>query len=332
MTVAIPTLTAGPVLAECLAALERQTIGDFDVIIVDNSGKYLVRKTLAADSPHRVLEPASNLGFGAAINAAYAESRAPFLAVLNDDAVAWPGWIEALAAALESHPEVGLCASQVRLAGRDALDSAGMAIASDGSSKQRGHGEAPERFNKQEEVLLPSGSAAMFRRSMLEETGLFDEDFFLYCEDTDLGLRARWAGWKCLYVPGAVVDHRYSETAGRASPLKAYYVERNRLFVVAKNFPAPLLFRVPFASLVRYFWHAVAAWRGHGAAGQFRREHTGIPGLAWIALRAHCAVLANAGRLWRKRRQIRARARLSARDFRGLLAAHSIALKEVAAL
>ena len=72
---------------------------------------------------------------------------------------------------------------------------------------------------------------------MLEEIGGFDDDFFLYCEDTDLGLRARWAGWKCLYVPEAVVEHHYSHSAGRASPLKAYYVERNRLFVLVKNFP-----------------------------------------------------------------------------------------------
>ena len=72
---------------------------------------------------------------------------------------------------------------------------------------------------------------------MLDEIGLFDESFFLYCEDTDLGLRARWAGWECGYVPGAVVEHRYSHSAGRASPLKAYYVERNRLYTVIKNFP-----------------------------------------------------------------------------------------------
>ena len=77
---------------------------------------------------------------------------------------------------------------------------------------------------------MPSGSAALYRREMLEEIGLFDESFFLYCEDTDLGLRARWAGWECLYVPDAMVEHRYSHSAGKASALKAYYVERNRLF------------------------------------------------------------------------------------------------------
>src|SRR5580704_12219013 len=121
-------------------------------------------------------------------------------------------------------------ASQVRMSDTSTLDSAGMLIARDGSSKQRGHGEPPQDFAADSDTLFPTGSAALYRRKMLEEIGLFDERFFLYCEDTDLGLRARWAGWKGAYVAGAVVDHAYSKSAGRASALKAYYVERNRFY------------------------------------------------------------------------------------------------------
>ncbi len=122
--------------------------------------------------------------------------------------------------ALEQRPDAGMCASQVRLFGEARLDSAGMLVARDGSSKQRGHGRPPEDFPVTEETLFPSGSAALYRRAMLDEIGGFDDDFFLYCEDTDLGLRARWAGWKCLYVPQAVVEHHYSHSAGRASPVE----------------------------------------------------------------------------------------------------------------
>ena len=111
---------------------------------------------------------------------------------------------------------------------------------------------------------------------MLDEIGLFDESFFLYCEDTDLGLRARWAGWDCRYVPGAVVEHRYSESAGRASPLKAYYVERNRLYTIVKNFPAGMLWAAPFASVARYFWHMAAIVAGRGKAAEYRQAgHSG---------------------------------------------------------
>src|SRR6202043_237970 len=190
----------------------------------------------------------------------------------NDDAIADPRWLEALLAAVEARPDVGMCASEVRQAGDGRLDSAGMLLCLDGSSKQRGHLESPASYARQEEALLPSGSAAFYRREMLEEIGLFDEAFFLYCEDTDLGLRARWAAWECLYVPDAVVEHRYSHSAGHASALKAYYVERNRLFVIFKNFPLLDLFLVPYYATSRYFWHLIYALRGRGKAADFQRE------------------------------------------------------------
>jgi GT2 family glycosyltransferase len=225
-----------------------------------------------------------------------------------------------------------MCASQVRFFGEPRLDSAGMLIARDGSSKQRGFGRPPEDFPVVEETLLPSGSAALYRRAMLEELGGFDEDFFLYCEDTDLGLRARWAGWKCLYVPEAVVEHHYSHSAGRASPVKAYYVERNRLFVLAKNFPGRMLPAAPFVALARYMWHAWYIFRGQGSAARFRAEGNAGPKMIWYVVRAHAALLANAGRLWCQRREIRARARITPAIFRHLVRCHSISARRLAGL
>lgn len=328
----VPTLAAGPTLLDCIYSLDRQTRRDFEVIVVDNSGKGLARQSAAARFGAMILENESNAGFGAAINAGFRESRAPFLSTLNDDAVAHPDWLEHLLAAAESHPEAGMFASQVRLAGQQRLDSAGMLICGDGSSKQRGQGEPPAAYMRPEEVLLPSASAALYRRAMLEEIGLFDEDFFLYCEDTDLGLRARWAGWKCLYVPEAVVEHHYSQTSGQASPLKAYYVERNRLFVLVKNFPAPLVLRAPWYTVVRYGWHVVSMLQNQGLAARFRASGHSPWQTVFIALRAHCALLFSLRTLVRKRRAIRARARLTAGQFRSLLEAHSITPRKVAAL
>ena len=163
-----------------------------------------------------------------------------------------------------------------------------MLIAADGSSKQRGHGEPPEKFAvNPARRSSPSGSAAMYRRKMLDEIGVFDESFFLYCEDTDLGLRARWAGWECRYVAGAMVEHRYSHSAGPASPLKAYYVERNRLYTVVKNFPFAMLLRVPFAAAARYFWHLVSLLTGRGKAAEFRRAGQSASLLPFLVFRAH---------------------------------------------
>ena len=115
------------------------------------------------------------------------------------------GCLEALVAAAELRYEIGMCAPQVRLSGEDRLDSVGMLLCRDGNSKQRGHLDPPSKFARRQQVLLPSGSAALYRRDMLDEIGLFDERFFLYCEETDLGLRARWKLWECVYVPEAVV-------------------------------------------------------------------------------------------------------------------------------
>lgn len=332
MTVVIPTLAADSRLGECLASLDAQTRCDFETIVVDNSGKGLVRRRQAPGSGVRVIENSHNTGFGTAVNQGIRASSAPYVATLNDDAVADPHWLDELVRAAESRPDAGMCASQVRLFGEERLDSAGMLISSDGSSKQRGHLRLPEDFPVTEEVLLPSGSAALYRRTMLELIGLFDDGFFLYCEDTDLGLRARWAGWKCLYVPGARVDHHYSHSAGGASPLKAFYVERNRLFVVIKNFPARLLLRVPLAALTRYFWHLWYLLQGRGTAARFRAQGHAGPHLLWFVLRAHWEVARHWPTLWRKRRAIQATARITPAVFARLLAAHAISPRRVAEL
>jgi GT2 family glycosyltransferase len=255
---------------------------------------------------------------------------APYIAVLNDDAAAHPGWLEALIAAMEPRPDVGMCASQVRHASDGSLDSAGMLLCLDGSSKQRGHLESPASYSRKEEALLPSGSAALYRREMLEDIGLFDESFFLYCEDTDLGLRARWAGWECLYVPDAVVEHRYSHSSGKASALKAYYVERNRLFVIFKNFPALDLMLVPFYAMSRYFWHFVYALSGRGKAAEFQREGGGFFRLPWYVIRGHLELLARFPTVWRQRRRMKRS--LTSKQFRRLIRRHSISPRQVAAL
>jgi GT2 family glycosyltransferase len=315
---------------DCLRSLEQQSRRDFEVIVVDNSGLGRARSLLDKGCSARIIENTSNVGFGTAVNQGIEASQSPYVITLNDDAFACPTWMAALVRAAESHSDAGMLASQVRLQGSELLDSSGMLICGDASSKQRGHGEPVDKYRDTREALFPSGSAALYRRKMLEEIGGFDDDFFLYCEDTDLGLRALWAGWKCLYVADAIVDHRYSHSAGRASALKAYLVERNRLYVALKNFPLRMLPAVPFLSLQRYLWHLALLVHGRGKAAEFASEGGGAR-LAWFVIRAHVASAIALPSLLAKRRRIRARAKISAAEFNRLLRKHWITPKQVAA-
>ena len=131
VSVAVPTLTAGDALADCLHSLQCQTFRPFEVVVVDNGGTGLVTDCGFA----RVICNQSNVGFGFAVNQVFRETSAPYLATLNDDAVADPGWLQALVDAAEANPHAGMFASRVMLAGKGTLDSAGMLLAADGSSK-----------------------------------------------------------------------------------------------------------------------------------------------------------------------------------------------------
>ncbi len=325
VTIAIPTLAADDALAACLDSLRAQTFRDFEVMVIDNSGQQRVQEAGVT-----VIANRGNVGFGAAINQAFRQSAAPYLATLNDDTTADANWLGALVRAMEERPEIGMCAPRILLAGDGRMDSAGMLVGADGSSKQRGHLQPATGYNRREEILMPSACAALYRREMLEEIGLFDEEFFLYCEDTDLGLRARWAAWECVYVPDARIEHRYSHSAGRASPLKAYYVERNRLFVAVKNFPLSVLWLTPFYSLARYFWHAWYALRGQGAAAAYRQSgNSGTHLLKYVAV-AHLGLVKRLPALLRKRKSIRRR--LTPKQYCSLLRRYAVGPRQVAAL
>lgn len=332
VTVVVPTLAGDPRLLECLASLEAQTLPDVQVVVVDNSGTGGIHRLGAARYRFRLIENRANVGFGAAVNQGWRLVPSEYCAVLNDDAIADPHWLERMVAALERRPDAGMAASRIVTPDGKRLDSAGMLVARDGSSKQRGHGEAPERYAAEEEVLLPSGCAALYRRSMLEQTGLFEEEFFLYCEDTDLGLRGRWAGWSCVYVPEARVLHAYSQSSGAASEQKAWFVERNRLRLCVRCLPLAWLATAPFCSIARYAWHLLAMVQGRGKAAEFREAGGAGWRLPWLVLKAHADLLAALPRLLRQRAAISRARRVDAGEFAALLRAHSISLRSIASL
>jgi GT2 family glycosyltransferase len=274
-------------LEPCLESLLRQTISA-EVIVVDNGSTDASTEVLARYSA-RVLTILNreNLGFAAACNQGIRAAAGPAVAILNNDATADPRWLEELMAAMERHPGAGTFACKV-LGHPDSarLDTAGHVVFADGLTRGRGRLQRDEgQYDREEEVFCASGAAALLRREMLDEVGLFDERFFAYCEDADLGFRARHAGWHCIYVPTAVARHRFSGSGESYSEFKAFQVERNRLWLALKNLPLPLLAVSTFFTLLRYVWQAWGAVTGKGAAGQFARTSSRAQ-LAGTLLRA----------------------------------------------
>ncbi|MGQ9502401.1 MAG: glycosyltransferase family 2 protein [Anaerolineae bacterium] len=236
-------------LARCLASLEAQTYRDFEIIVVDNGSTDGSVAFIQERFPTtRLICNDHNLGFARANNQGIAIAQGKYVAILNNDTQVVPQWLEALVHAAETYPEMGAFASLVLFRDkRDTIDSAGLTVSVLGHGIQNHLGEDRDRVGDVREIFGVSATAALFRRELLQDVGLFDEDYFMYYEDVDLAWRARLRGWRSLLVPEAVVYHAHSATAGRGSPFKKRLLTRNRLWTIAKDyhFPALVLF-LPF--------------------------------------------------------------------------------------
>jgi GT2 family glycosyltransferase len=251
--------------------------------------------------------------------------------LLNNDTAVDPGWLSALSGAIRRHPDAGMFTPKIlNYYRRDEIDNTGHVIYPDGLARGRHRLEKDDgRFDEEGEALHPSGCAGVYKREMLDQIGLLDDAFFAYGEDVDLGLRARWAGWGCRYVPDAVVYHKYSATTGTYSPQKAFLVERNRLWILFKNFPPrEILLSIPYTAC-RYAMHWRGAISGKGASGRFVRELSSWK-LFGVILKAEVAGLAGLPRILRQRRENRSLRRISSAQFRSFLRRFSMTAEEVA--
>jgi len=319
-------------LGECLDSLRRQTFRDFEVILVDNGSEDGSIESVQFLFPQlgRILRHPRNLGFAGGNNSGIRMAQGRYIALLNNDAQADPHWLEALVQTAEEDSQVGMWASKIYLQGLPkVIDNVGHLIYPDGLNRGRGRLEKDYgQYDQQEEILFPSGCAALYRREMLEEIGLFDEEFFAYGDDTDIGLRGRLARWKCMYVPTAVVYHRYSQSSGAYSPLKAFYVERNRVWIAIKYFPLSVLLKSPFYTLWRFLLQGYGALTGRGAAGKFSREYSKFC-LFRILLKAYGAAIRGLPRMWKKRKGIKRMTRVSETEFRSWFTRFGISARDL---
>ena len=316
-------------LRACLCSLQRQFGVTFETIVVDNGSTDGSAEMAEAEFSVRVIRNRENRGFCAANNQGIEAADGEFVALLNNDAEAEPGWLAALYRACTQGPDIGMAAGKVLIwedPGR--IDKAGHLMFPDGQNRGRGTGELDRgQFDREEEVLWPDGCAAMYRKKMLDDIGGFDEDFFAYGDDAELGLRGRIAGWRCWYTPRAVVRHHRGATMGKGSGARLKLIERNRVLLAVKLFPWRLLWLNPAYFAIRLIASAAKAGRGEGDTAHF----PGIAGklrMAGALIAGDLAALRMLPRMLRKRRNIRRR--LTAADVQRLIFAHRLGLKDVA--
>ena len=233
-------------LDDCLSSLAAQTFRDLEVIVVDNaSTDGSVEHIESNFSWVRLVINKENLGFAGGTNSGIRAAKGELILTFNNDARADSRLLEHLQKPMfdpnMADLKVGVCAAKMLLAdGR--INSTGICLSRSGAAWDRGMFE-PDlgQYEAQEEVFGACAGAALYRKEMLDEIGLFDEDFFLYMEDVDLAFRGRLAGWKCVYVPEAKVYHHHGGTAGFGSDLSVYYGNRNMIWYAIKDFPLVLL-------------------------------------------------------------------------------------------
>jgi len=258
-------------LFQCLACLDAQTYKDLEIIIVDNgSTDGAIEEIKKSPRPNLHLEQLDrNKGFAVANNIGARLAQGYWLALLNADALPEPDWLEKLVRAAEENPEFSFFSSrQIQANNRHLLDGAGDVYHVSGIAWRRHYNRPAEHLALQPaEVFSACGAAALYLREDFLQVGGFDEDYFSYFEDVDLGFRLRLMGKKCLYVPQAVVYHVGSASTGKRSDFSVYYGYRNLIWTFIKNMPSPLIWLyLPLHIGTLLFFSVYLTFRGQGRA------------------------------------------------------------------
>jgi GT2 family glycosyltransferase len=303
---------SGQLLDQCLTALNRQTLRFSEIIVVDNASTDCsacgIEKRYKGV---RLIQLSRNMGFAAANNAAIAEiartKDVQWFALINPDAFAEPDWLAKLMGAATNYPKYASFATRL-LAGMDSglLDGAGDVYHVSGCAWRRGHSQKAEgRHLKVEEIFAPCAGAALYRRDAFEEVGGFDDRYFCYLEDMDLGFRLQLAGYQCLYVPDAVVHHIGSAITGKNSDFTVYHGHRNLVWTYFKNMPWPL------------FWLYLPQ---HILLNLASILYFALHGRGRVILKAKWDALKGLPRVLRQRRKVQATRRVGAWELRRLMA------------
>lgn len=298
-SIIIVNYNSGEHILACLQSLVTVIDDGDEIIVVDNASADDSSNLIEKVFPDvKVLCSETNLGFGGGSNLGVRYARGKYLAFLNPDTVVEAGWLEYLVQALEANPNAGLATSKILLMDDpNRINTCGNNVHITGLTLCRGMGQPADTYHKLEEVGAISGAAFAVRRELFDWLGGFDENFFLYMEDTDLSLRARLAGFTCIFVPESIVYHHYALRFGLN---KTFYQERNRYYILLKHFH----WRTLVAALPALLLVEVVAW-GFSLLREPYRLHN--------KLNAYFSILSNLPDLFKRREAVQRLRRVSDR-------------------
>lgn len=229
-------------VGKCLEAIFEQTLSPGQVVVVDNDSTDGTAEFVESRYPDvTLIRTGRNRGYGAANNSGVARTTEALVAIVNPDVRLDPAWSEEIVRSMGEHPACGAAEGKLLLARQPGvLNSRGSRLSILGFGCATGLGRPDHPDTRVKEVSYASGAACVVRREAFQEVGGFDETYFLYHEDVDLGLRLRAEGWSVLYVPGARAQHDFRSGL---NPEKVRHLEHNRWKTLAKNMPLSYFLR-----------------------------------------------------------------------------------------
>jgi len=328
----IPNYNGGDLVLKCLDSVKNQTYGNMEIVVVDNDSKDGSYEKIQNRFPEiRVIQSGYNAGWGVACNTGMRASESDYILLLNNDALMDPRCTEEMVKAIGKNPRYGSCASRIMLSDEpEKVEVCGLVIYRDGSSCGRGRLGKADSYMTEEEVFCANDCCCLYRREMIQDIGDYDPDFFIYCDETEMGWRHQLAGWKCIYTPSAVAYHAHSRAAGSYSPFKAFYVERNRLYLCMKYFSWARLIESFFFSMARYGtqWY-LATFKQKGALAYYRKNYSILSGLGLLIF-AHWAALLKSPAMFHRRNELKKIRRISEHDIAELFERYGITTRQMA--